>query len=231
MKKPSNIILECVVGSHMYNLDTPESDKDIKGVYVLPTTELVSTINGFDKVNKVYDNTDPDYAYYEVQKYIRTVAKGNPTLLELLYANEYIYTSQMGRLLIAHRTSFLSEKAVRDSYLGYARQQFTRRYRNAADITEYRNGKHCRHIWRLLKQYEQLATTGTLNPRLSDEERKECFAFQEKSYEEVYEWFLEEEARLKGLYSVLPAEPDWNDLNDLLYTIRKDNLLNEGESR
>lgn len=225
MTKPSNIILECVVGSHLYNLDTPESDEDIEGVYVLPTTVLISSLNGWKKIDKVYDNTNPDWAYYEVQKFINIVAKGNPTLLELLYANEYTVLSPVGEMLIANRSRFLSEKTIRDSYLGYAYQQFTRRYHNAADITEYRNGKHCRHIWRLLKQYEQLATTGTLNPRLSDEEREECFAFQEKSYGEVYEWFMEERKRLNDLPSVLPKEPDWSVLDDLLYEIRKGELL------
>lgn len=223
--KPNNIILECVVGSHLYNLDTPESDEDVKGIYALPTTELISSLDGWKKIDKVYDNAEPDWAYFEVQKFMKLVAKGNPTLLEMLYVGWYTKINRLGELLVANRRHFLSEKAIRNSYLGYAYQQFTRRYRNAADITEYRNGKHCRHIWRLLKQYEQIATTGTLNPRLSDEEREECFAFQEKSYEEVYEWFMEERERLNNLPSVLPKEPDWDALDDLLYEIRKDELL------
>lgn len=223
--KPNNIILECVVGSHLYNLDTPESDEDVKGVYVLPTTELLSSLNGWNKIDKVYDHNDPDWAYYEIQKFMKLVAKGNPTLLELLYADKYTFIDDIGKLLVEHRSCFLSEKAVRKSYLGYAYKQFTRRYRNASDITEYRNGKHCRHIWRLLKQYEQLATTGTLTPRLTDEEREECFAFQEKSYSEVYEWFMEERERLDKLPSVLPPEPDWRALDELLYNIRKVELL------
>lgn len=223
--KPNNIVLECVVGSHLYNLDTPESDEDIKGVYVMPTTDLISSLNGFAKIDKVYDHKDPDWAYYEVQKFMKLVAKGNPTLLELLYANEYTQLNHIGKLLIKFRYSFLSEKAVRNSYLGYATQQFSRRYRNASDITEYRNGKHCRHIWRLLKQYEQLATTGTLSPRLTDEERAECFAFQEKNYEEVYEWFRAERERLEKLPSVLPPEPGWAMLDKMLYEIRKEELL------
>lgn len=223
--KPANIVLECVVGSHLYNLDTPESDEDVKGIYVLPTTDLISSLDGWYKVEKVYDHTDPDWAYYEVQKFMGLVVKGNPTLLELLFADNYTRINHIGEALVKFRYSFLSEAAVRNSYLGYATQQFSRRYRNAADITEYRNGKHCRHIWRLLKQYEQLATTGTLTPRLTDEERKECFAFQEKSYEEVYEWFRDERARLEKLPSVLPAEPGWVTLNNLLYEIRKEELL------
>ena len=227
MPKPDNIILECVVGSQMYNLDTPESDIDIKGIYVLPTTELISSLNGFRKTEKVIDHTDPDYAYYEVSKYMRTVASGNPTLLELLYANEYTVLTQLGQMLINNREAFLSKRTVKDSYIGYARQQLKRKYRNAADITKYRAGKHCRHIWRLLKQYEQLATTGTLNPRLTAAEREECFAFQEKTYTEVEQWFEDQLDYLDGIKSVLPEKPNYDKIDALLYAIRKENLLHD----
>ena len=33
------IILECISGSRAYGLDTPTSDTDIKGVFVLPKSE------------------------------------------------------------------------------------------------------------------------------------------------------------------------------------------------
>lgn len=218
--KPNNIILECVVGSHMYNLDTETSDIDTKGIYVLPLQELVSTMNGFKKIEKVYDHNDPDWAYFEVQKYMGLVMKGNPTALELLFANEYNILEPLGQILVENRSAFLSKK-MKNAYLGYARQQVVRKYRNASDITEYRAGKHVRHTWRLIKQYEQLATTGTLNPRLTDEERKECFEFQEKSFNEVAEWFRTESARVEALPSVLPDEPDYTKIDAILETIRK----------
>lgn len=224
--KPNNIILECVVGSHMYNLDTPESDIDTKGIYVLPTNELVNTMNGFKKIEKVFDHNDPDWAYFEVQKYMGLVMKGNPTALELLFANEYTVLTDLGKLLINHRDAFLSQK-MKNAYIGYARQQVVRKYRNASDITEYRSGKHVRHTWRLIKQYEQLATTGTLNPRLSDEERAECFAFMEKSYNEVAEWFRTESARVESLPTVLPEEPNYEEIDKLLETIRQWNTTQE----
>ena len=34
------IVLECISGSKAYGLDTPESDTDIKGVFVLPKNEF-----------------------------------------------------------------------------------------------------------------------------------------------------------------------------------------------
>ena len=204
----------------MYNLNTPESDIDIKGIYVVPTRDLLVTMDGFHKIDKVYDHTDPDWAYYEVQKYMSLVMRGNPTALELLFANDYNILTPLGEMLVANRDAFLSKKRIKDAYLGYALQQVKRKYRNASDITEYRAGKHVRHTWRLCKQYEQLATTGTLQPRLTDEERRECFKFQEKSYNEVLDWFLEEDKRLSELDSVLPEQPDLSRINQLLESVR-----------
>lgn len=218
--KPNNIILECVTGSQMYNLATPESDTDIKGIYVLPLRDMYSTIGGWRKIDKVYDHTDPDWAYYEVEKYMSLVMKGNPTALELLFANEYLLLTQEGKLLVDNRSAFLSKK-IKNAYIGYALSQVRRKYRNASNVMEYRAGKHVRHTWRLLKQYEQLATTGTLNPRLTDEERKECFAFMEKSYEEALNWFIEEKNRLEALPSVLPDEPDYDKINSILLELRE----------
>jgi len=34
------IILECISGSKAYELDTPTSDTDIKGVFILPKEEF-----------------------------------------------------------------------------------------------------------------------------------------------------------------------------------------------
>lgn len=36
LKEKELIILECISGSRAYGLDTPESDTDIKGVFLLP---------------------------------------------------------------------------------------------------------------------------------------------------------------------------------------------------
>lgn len=218
--KPNNIILECITGSQMYNLNTPESDVDIKGIYVLPLKEMYSTIGGWRKIDKVYDHVDPDWAYYEVEKYMGLVMKGNPTALELLFANDYLKLNSEGKMLVENRDAFLSKK-IKNAYIGYALSQVRRKYRNASDIMEYRAGKHVRHTWRLLRQYEQLATTGTLNPRLTDKERAECFAFMEKTYEEALNWFIDEKNRLESISSVLPDEPDYNRIDKILRDIRE----------
>lgn len=131
---------------------------------------------GLENLAEVKDHTDPDWAYYELKKYCNLALKMNPTITELLWANKYTILEPLGEELISLRKAFLSKTAV-NSYLGYALSQIRRKYRNAADVTQYRAGKHVRHLWRLCKQYEELATTGELRVKLSNQEREECFEF------------------------------------------------------
>ncbi|MFD0529388.1 hypothetical protein ACFQ1I_24870 [Kitasatospora arboriphila] len=79
----------------------------------------------------------------------------------------------LGEELIGIRRSFLSEHAVRRSYLGYATQQF--RKLTTRDTTDpaarARAAKHARHLVRLVEQGLALHETGEVTVRLADPER------------------------------------------------------------
>ena len=73
------IVLECISGSKAYGLDTPESDTDIKGVFVLPKNEFYG-LNYIPQVN----NETNDVVFYELGRFIELLAVNNPNILELL---------------------------------------------------------------------------------------------------------------------------------------------------
>ena len=83
LKKSGHIIFECISGSRAYGLDTPTSDTDIRGVFVLPKADYYS-MNYVGQVN----NETNDIVYYELQKFIELCAKNNPNILELLNVSE-----------------------------------------------------------------------------------------------------------------------------------------------
>jgi hypothetical protein len=66
-----------------------------------------------------------------------------------------------------------------------------------------------------------LLETGTLNPRLENPE--EYFALGEMLSDELIEKFEEEFSTFDSVKSILPDEPDWEGLNELLLEIRKMN--------
>jgi len=218
------VILKARVGSHLYGLDTPESDEDFLGVYLAPTLEVLSLHN---KPKETVVTKDPDCTIHEVEKYMRLAAQGNPTVLELLYCPDYIISTSVGYSLVTFRDCFLSTR-VRDTYGGYAYQQSKRletRIKQGMEgfnpaVTK-RYEKHARHIFRLLIQGEELLTTGTITPRIKDPEA--LMEVGKLEPEPLIKLFEETYSRFRNLPSILPDQPDWVVLDELLYNIRKGN--------
>lgn len=220
--KPDNIILEGVTGSKAYGLDTKDSDTDIKGIYLLPTVEVLS--RGFNSEKNTKDHVDPDWVYHEVQKFISLAVQCNPTILELLFLDDYTQLNEWGQLLIDNRSLFLSNRIYK-SYGGYALSQA--RKLNARGGT-YGNGrnkryeKHTRHCFRLLYQGKELLETGTLHVRVTPEMREELFAIGKQTPEEIIDRFEKEFLEFDKITSVLPEEKDvdYKAVDDLLLKIR-----------
>lgn len=224
--KPDRIILEGITGSTAYGLDTESSDTDIKGVYVLPTKEVLSI--GFNSEKTTKDHVDPDWVYHEVGKFMKLVMSGNPTVTELLYLDDYTLLSPIGELLIANRQAFLSTKAVMNAYRGYAFSQAKRlNNRTEQGLDGYdsslknRFSKHTRHCFRLLMQARQLLETGTLDVKVTPEQREYLFSMGEKTADEVVEEFMRQDKEFENVKSVLPDEPNLVALNSILYDIRR----------
>lgn len=223
--KPKNIVLEGVTGSVAYGLATDKSDVDIKGVYLLPIKKVLSI--GFDLQHTTIDNNDPDWVYHEVGKFMKLVISGNPTVTELLYLDEYTQLSSIGQMLIDNRDAFLSTSAVMNAYRGYAFSQAKRlNNRTEQGLDGYdsslknRFAKHTRHCFRLLMQARQLLETGTLDVKVTPEQRAYLFAMGEKTASEVVDEFMRQDAEFENIVSVLPDQPDYERLNNLLYDIR-----------
>ncbi|MBU3011499.1 nucleotidyltransferase domain-containing protein [Polaribacter vadi] len=79
LKKSGSIIFECISGSKAYGLATPNSDTDIRGVFILPKEQFYS----LSYVGQINNETN-DQAYYELRKFIELCAKNNPNILEML---------------------------------------------------------------------------------------------------------------------------------------------------
>jgi len=73
------IVLECISGSKAYGLDTPSSDTDIKGVYILPKEQYYG-LNYIPQIN----NETNDIVFYEFGRFMELLSQNNPNILELL---------------------------------------------------------------------------------------------------------------------------------------------------
>jgi len=90
LRQQELIVLECISGSKAYGLDTPSSDTDIKGVFVLPKREFY----GFGYTSQV-SNLSNDIVFYELSRFLQLLYVNNPNILELLNtpADSIIYQS------------------------------------------------------------------------------------------------------------------------------------------
>jgi len=227
----SNVILNAVVGSTAYGMNTPTSDKDELGIYVAPLYDVLG-LNGPQTVTDSLHDTNPDFTLHEVGKFVSLALKCNPSILELLWLDEYLIKTDAGEALIRHRDSFLHTPAIRGAYGQYAKAQADRLIRRnlegkegfSSDVKS-RTAKHARHCLRLLYQGTQLLGTGTMNVRISPTFRTELFLagdiaendpsrFYVHHFQPAYDTF-------QAVKSILPEKPNRNLTNQLLVRIRR----------
>lgn len=79
LRKNNLIIFEAISGSKAYGLDTPESDTDIKGIFVLPK----QVYYGLDYIEQI-SNSSNDIVFYELSRFMQLLAVNNPNILEML---------------------------------------------------------------------------------------------------------------------------------------------------
>lgn len=203
-----NVLLKGVVGSHAYGLNHSGSDIDTLGVFAAPPREFW----GLTAPRQTFVQNDPDVTMHEVAKFVSLALKCNPTVLELLWLDNYVESDVWGAELVRLRRLFLSEDYVRGAFGGYAVQQARRlEARNAegkegfsSDVKQ-RTAKHARHCFRLLRQGAELLATGDMTLRVPDPDK--LFELGELPVPQIVAVFEAEYERFKAIESVLPAVP------------------------
>ena len=87
------MVFKALVGSHNYNLNTAESDKDYK-VFVLPTFE--DLYNQKMYANQTVGETE-DIHIHDIRKFPSLLYKANINFLEVLFSNEITISSDLSR--------------------------------------------------------------------------------------------------------------------------------------
>lgn len=113
----SVLLVQCISGSRAYGLDTPESDTDIKGVFVLPDREFFS----LEYTPQVASEKN-DIVYYELKRFAELLGKNNPNILELLGTGEDSTVHKHPLFELFTPDLFLSRLCY-ESFAGYAQSQ------------------------------------------------------------------------------------------------------------
>lgn len=87
MDKNNTIILKVLVGSRSHGLHNEDSDYDYRGVFVLPTKEILDlkNVGGKYKANDWFEGKE-DHTMYEIGHFLKLATKCNPSVLECFKA-------------------------------------------------------------------------------------------------------------------------------------------------
>lgn len=209
-------VLQAVTGSRAYGLHHANSDTDKMSVFVSPTVEVAGLFWG--SKNESWSDAGPegdDNSSHEIGKYLRLLLKSNPTLIELLFMNEYEILDEVGQGMVDLRSKILYTEGVRNAYFGYAKAQRERVLREYPD----HKPKMARHCLRIARQATELLTTGECNVMVSNPQ--EYFEFTELPFDDMDAILSEAVNSIETCESVLPERADIIALDEFLKEVRR----------
>ena len=122
VKENGLLVFEAITGSRAYNLDTPASDTDIRGVFVLPKHMFY----GLEYTEQVSNETN-DIVYYELKRFMELLAKNNPNIMEMLSIPERCILQKDVVMARLQPEMFLS-KLCEKTFANYAFTQIKKAY-------------------------------------------------------------------------------------------------------
>jgi uncharacterized protein len=119
--KPSGRILLCAVtGAHHYGFPSEDSDLDLKGIHLAPTTDLLGLDDPVETRDRleVFENVECDYTSHEAKKALKSLLDGNGNMLERILSPYQLYeTADLEEL--RRLTQRLVSKKFFNHYRGY----------------------------------------------------------------------------------------------------------------
>lgn len=206
-------------GSAAYGTMTPESDIDLRGVFLAEEHHLT----GLQNVETYTEEKPIDLQCYELRHFTRLCLGGSPLQVEMLfYPDDAVEsTTPLWSKLTDIKRAFLG-KHLKKTLGGFTQGDIKRIQGNSMAkcgakgkllVEKYGyNTKHASNAYRLLKMSEMLWVTGELVVRLPDRERNEIKAIKGGKYtrEEFLKYIADEDKRVFGLAdnADLPDGPD-----------------------
>lgn len=233
----SGCILRANVGSTLHGLHIPgQDDRDEMGICIEPPDHVLG-LRHFEqwtfrtKPEGVRSGPgDLDLVIYGLRKYCNLAAKGNPSILVLLFAPVESHTVLLGigADLRSISDKFASKIALR-KFLGYMTAQKERLFGERGQMRVHRpelieahgyDTKYAMHALRLGHQGIEFGETGRLTLPIPEPIRSHIYSVREgkHSLEAVREMYEEVETKIEGLLvtSPLPQEPDWHGINSFM---------------
>ena len=165
MEKKQTPLLKVVVGSQAHGLATPESDFDYRGVFIVPTKDLLA-LGSTVKTTSWIEGKDDDTSW-ELGHFLHLATKCNPTILEVFLCPISEVPEEAREDMEELRGLFpyvWNSQYVRDAFIGYAHNQ----RKKLLEEKDARPHKYAAAYLRTLWQAKELLETGTFTTRIID---------------------------------------------------------------
>lgn len=116
-RKEGRLFNLTISGAHLYGFESPDSDIDYRGTFVINSDRLLGLKNPPDVIEKMIDEND--IQLFEIKKEINLALKSNCNVLEHINAPQ-IYNHPMFLELKRLINNSLSKRGLYDSYRGMA---------------------------------------------------------------------------------------------------------------
>jgi uncharacterized protein len=233
---PYPLIFATISGAHLYGFPSADSDYDLRGVHILPLTDVVGLKLGEETVNKsgIHDGLEIDLVTHDAKKFFGLMLKKNGYVLEQVFSPLVVHTTPEHAELIEIARDCITKHHAHH-YLGFAETQWR--------FFEKENPPRVKpllYVYRVLLTGIHLMRTGLVEanlPRLNETaklvyvddliQRKVAGAEKERLTEADLDFHRREyerlRAKLEEVYqaSALPEAPrGGNSLHDLLLKLR-----------
>lgn len=125
-EQPYPLLFVTISGAHLYGFASADSDFDMRGVHLLPLSELVGLEPGVQTIeaSESRDGREIDLVTHEARKFFSLLLKPNGYVLEQLYSPLMVLTSDAHDELRRIARSCITRRHAHH-YLGFARTQWS----------------------------------------------------------------------------------------------------------
>ncbi|KAL6058512.1 hypothetical protein QOT17_014784 [Balamuthia mandrillaris] len=207
------LIFAMLAGSQAFNLAVATSDEDWFGIYA---GDIEATF-GLQAPAPSLDGNDPDYAIYEVSKYAELLLKGNPKVIEPLFAKHNCWTHPLWHLLQNKREAFLTQTTLAQ-YVKYSRSQL----HDAKELSGQPKHKKLCHALRLMREAYRISRGEGPMVWFEGEERDYLLSIRSGAVDEnsILQELTELQETIEKRKESLPARTDPSLLDQWIEQVR-----------
>lgn len=231
-----NIILKVLVGSRAHGLHNEDSDYDYRGVFVLPTEEILSlkNVGGKYKANDWFEGKE-DQTLYEVGHFLKLATKCNPSILECFKApQQHIDIPGLEKINGVNYYNFFGQELVNlfpyvwnpnDAYNAFTGYSVNQRTKMLKKEQYGRTEKYACAYIRTLYNLECLLSTGDFQMDVTHNsalfKRLKEIRAGNFTTGDIIDEANERERYCKKLLKMCDQKPDLEKVNEFLLKVRK----------